>query len=782
MTRRPLSTYRLQISPRFTLDDAAAVVPYIRELGASWVYVSPLLTATPGSDHGYDVVDHSRVDPARGGDEALVRFAAAARREGLGILVDIVPNHMGVAVPRANPWWWDMLRLGRSSRHAVAFDIDASRGDGRLRLPILGASLDEVIAAGELSVDPEPADDAPDGTLSYYDHVLPLAPGTAALAGDLPALLAAQHYELRYWEDQNAELTYRRFFAVSELAGIRVELADVFAESHREIARWITDGLADGLRVDHPDGLADPGGYLERLADVTGGVYTLVEKILEPGEELPDWWHTDGTTGYDALAQFDRLFVDPDGVRALRELDDGLRADTGVAPRGSWADLTHTTKRMVADSLLRSEVRRLVHTLPFGIVGAEDALSEILACFPVYRSYLPAGGEHLEHALAEARRRRPDLAAAIAELAPLLADASRELGERFQQTSGAVMAKGVEDTAFYRWTHLGTLTEVGADPSVESIDVNEYHRAQQVRMASWPFSMTTLSTHDTKRSEDVRARLAVLSELPERWGEVLQELRAIASTGHGPFDALLWQAAVGAWPISAERLHAYGVKAAREAAEATGWQHPDEGFERGIAEVADAAQGAARGLLTRFVDEIAGYGRVNALSAKLLQVTAPGVPDVYQGTELWDLSLVDPDNRRPVDFAARAALLRRIDEDHARGVLPPVDDEGSVKLLVTSRALRLRRDNPELFGIYRPGVATGTASAHVVAADRGGATAVATRLPATLERRGGWGDTILMRPDLPATDVLTGRRIAPGPVRLAELLDTYPVALLRDAR
>lgn len=782
MTRRPLSTYRLQIRQGFTLDDAAEAAGYLADLGASWAYLSPLLAAVPGSDHGYDVVDHSRVDPERGGPEGLTRFAAAARAAGLGILVDIVPNHVGVALPRANHWWWDLLRLGTSSRHAIAFDIDRRMSAGRVRLPILGSSPSEVLAAGEITIDTTPADDAPDGTLHYFDHVLPLAPGTADLADDLPALLDAQHYELRFWEDQNTELDYRRFFAVSELAGIRVEIPDVFEESHREIVRWITEGLADGLRVDHPDGLVDPGAYLERLADATGAAYTVVEKILEPGEELPSWWRTDGTTGYDALVEFDRVLIDGDGVRALDELDARLREDSGLPEAESWQDLIHSTKRMIADELLRSEVRRLVRALPFGVVDAEEALAEIVASFPVYRAYLPAGHEHLQHALDDAAARRPDLATAIAELAPLLFDTGLEIAERFPQVTGAVMAKGVEDTAFYRHTRLGTLTEVGGDPSIASITVDAFHDAQRARLASWPHSLTALSTHDTKRSEDVRARLSVLAEMPGRWAEVLTQLRGIASTGHGPLDALLWQAAVGAWPITAERMSQYGLKAAREAAESTAWQHPDEDFEKGVIAIAQATEGPARPLLDAFVAEIVDAGRVNSLSVKLLQLTAPGVPDVYQGTELWDHSLVDPDNRRPVDFGARADLLRRVDDEAARGILPPVDDSGAAKMLVVSRALRLRRDHDELFDGYRPGTVAGEASAHAVAVDRGGVLAVATRLPVGLAARGGWGDTVLLRREIPATDVLTGRRIAAGPVHLSELLDTYPVALLVEDR
>lgn len=782
MTSRPDSTYRLQITSSFTLDDAAGVTGYLHRLGADWAYLSPLLAATEASGHGYDVVDHSRIDESRGGASGLTAFAAAARAHGLGILVDIVPNHVGVAAPRQNPWWWDVLRLGRGSAHAVAFDIDWERGHGKVRLPMLGGTPAEVVERGEISVDPTPAPDAPDGTLSYFEHVLPLAPGTGALSDDLSALLDAQHYDLCHWEDQNDGLNYRRFFAVSDLAAIRVELPDVFAQSHQEIVRWIRDGLADGIRVDHPDGLDDPEGYLERLADATGGAYTLIEKILEHGEQLPSWWRTDGTTGYDALGEIDRVLIDPSGVDELTALDARLRAETGLPVAQDWADLIHDTKRAMADGLLQSEVRRLVRDLPFGVVGAADAFAELLACFPVYRSYLPAGCEHLRHAVEEARRRRPDLASAIAELEPLLADPALPVARRFQQTSGAIMAKGVEDTAFYRYTRLGTLTEVGGDPSVGSLSIQQFHASQQSRLAAWPCSMTTLSTHDTKRSEDVRARLAVLAELPERWGEVLDELRGIASTGHGPLDNLLWQAAVGAWPIPSERLLDYARKAAREAGESTGWQHPDARFEKGLEKIAEAANGAAKEVVEGFVAEVVGHGRSNSLSAKLLQLIAPGVPDVYQGSELWDLSLVDPDNRRPVDFAQRERMLTDLDAAVAVGDLPAIDDTGAAKLLVTSRALRLRRDHPELFTVYRPETVAGSAATHAIAAGRGGVTAVATRLPVALERRGGWGETMLMRSELPSVDVLTGRRFGGGPVRLAELLEHYPVALLQELR
>jgi (1->4)-alpha-D-glucan 1-alpha-D-glucosylmutase len=804
--RRPLSTYRLQIRAAFDLDAAAAVTDYLRDLGVSWAYLSPLLEATSGSDHGYDVVDVTRVDPARGGREGLDRFAASARAAGLGILVDIVPNHMGVSAPRENAWWWDVLRLGRDSAHADAFDIDWAAGDGKVLVPVLGAAFDEVVDAGELTIDPEPADDAPSGVLRYYDHAFPLAPGSIddAGGGDLtdPAVVRAvagrQNFRLSFWRDEAAQLNYRRFFAVTTLAGVRVELPEVFDATHAEILRWVREGLADGLRVDHPDGLLDPGGYLDRLAEATGGVYVLGEKILEHGEELPGWWASEGTTGYDALNEVGRVLVDPAGEAPLDALDARLRAETGLPAASGWLDLIHDTKRTIADTIQVAEIRRLVRVLRqerrSEWAGQSDdvlvdALAELLTAFPVYRSYLPAGRVHLDAAAADAAARRPDLAPVIAALVPVLADPGSEVARRFQQTTGPVMAKGVEDTAFYRYTRLGSLTEVGGDPSQFALDVAGFHAAQAARQAAWPHAMTALSTHDTKRGEDVRARLDVLSEMPERWALALEELRAHASTGHGPFDALLWQAIVGAWPAGADplpsdfgdRLHAYAEKASREAAEVTGWWDQDAAFEERMHAVVDAAvSGAARADVAAFVDEIAPAGWSNGLSQKLLQLTGPGVPDVYQGSELWEDSLVDPDNRRPVDFAARAALLADLDAGAADGRLPSVDAGGAAKLLLTSRALRLRRDRPELFTRYTPMTAAGAASAHVVAFDRGGAVSVATRLPVGLGRRGGWGDTVLLRRPVPAIDVLTGRRYEAGAVPLSDLLATYPVALLVD--
>jgi (1->4)-alpha-D-glucan 1-alpha-D-glucosylmutase len=757
MSRRvPRATYRLQIREEFPLDAAAEIVGYLADLGIDTVYLSPLLASEPGSNHGYDVVDHSKVDPARGGAEGLARFAQAARDAGLGVLADVVPNHVGVATPHLNPWWWDVLTHGRGSRYADAFDIDWDAGGGRIRIPVLGED--------------DPPLRVEDGTLRYWDHRFPLAPGTGDDGAPPAEVHARQHYELVHWRRGDSELNYRRFFAVSTLAAVRVEVPWVFDESHAEILRWVREGLVDGLRIDHPDGLTDPGGYLERLAEATDGAYVLVEKILEPGEELPAHWATAGTTGYDALGDVDRVLVDPAGRGALDELE--------VESRGGavdWAAMVHDGKRAIADGLLHAEVRRLARLVPDG-PDAEDALAELLACFPVYRSYLPAGIEHLHEAAHAARGRRPDLAAAIDRLLPALSDPAHAAAIRFQQTSGAVMAKGVEDTAFYRYGRLASLNEVGGDPSEFAIDVAEFHRRQRVRQASWPLSMTTLSTHDTKRGEDTRARIDALAEVPGLWASTLRTLRGRAPLGDGPLEALLWASILGAWPLSRERAHAYAEKAAREAGTGTTWTEPDEEFETRLHALVDAAfdDDVARTALEECVAFVQAAGWSNSVSAKLLQLTAPGVPDVYQGSELWNRSLVDPDNRLPVDYDARRAILEGI----GSGELPELDETGAAKLLVTTRALHARRDRPELFTRYAGLEVVGAATDHAIAFDRGGAVTVATRLPIGLERRGGWGDTVVLVPPGRYTETITGESVQGGAVGLAGLLARYPVALL----
>ena len=773
--RTPRNTYRLQITQEFTLAEASRRLQYLKALGVDWVYLSPLLAAEPGSTHGYDVVSHDHVDVSRGGAEGLATLSAEARRLGLGVLVDIVPNHVGVATPIESVWWWDLLTHGRKSARADAFDVDWAAGNDRIRIPVVGDD-DQQSRGG-------PIDNLTlvDGELRYHDHRFPVAPGTADDGADANTVHGRQHYELVSWRMADHDLNYRRFFAVNTLAAIRVEDPAVFADSHVEIKRWFDEGLVDGLRVDHPDGLRDPKGYLDDLARLTGGAYVLVEKILEPGEALPTSWATAGTTGYDALAELDRVLTDPAGQAPLDALEARLRGGPV-----DWHALIHDTKRTVADEVLNSEVNRIVREL--GVAGVPtdptdlaDAVAELLACFPVYRSYLPEGRDHLDNAFALARQHRPDLADTLDVLLPVLSDPDADPAKRFQQTSGMVMAKGVEDCAFYRYSRLTSLNEVGGDPSVFAIPVDEFHEQMTTRQAEWPDAMTTLSTHDTKRAEDVRARITALAEIPEVWEAALDELLALVPLPDPGFASLLWQAVLGAWPADRDRLHGYAEKAMREAGDHTTWTSPDEEYEAAVHAAVDAAYddtGVGK-VLIDLLDRVAAPGWSNALTAKLVAITMPGVPDVYQGSELWEQSLVDPDNRRFVDFDHRADLLGALREGGTTTLSTAVDDPGAAKLQVTRAALTLRRDRPELFGSYAGLTASGSAADHVLAFDRGGAITVATRLPLGLAAKGGWGDTTLPLPDGEWRDEVSGR-VIPGStaVPLATILADLPVALL----
>lgn len=754
MTRVPKNTYRLQITPDFDLFAATTRLQYLHDLGVDWVYLSPLLASEPGSQHGYDVVAFDHVDQQRGGPEGLAALSSEARRLGMGVLVDIVPNHVGVATPVEDPWWWDVLRLGRESEHASAFDVDWAAGDGRILIPVIGD-------------DDETSIHIQDGEVRYHDQRFPLAPGTSTLE--------EQNYDLVSWRAADDDLNYRRFFAVNTLAAVRVEDPEVFADTHVEIRRWFDEGLVDGLRVDHPDGLRDPKRYLDDLAALTGGAHVLVEKIVEPGESLPTSWETAGTTGYEVLALLDRVLTDPAGEEPLTRLEGRLRG----APV-DWTRMVHDNKRAVADGILHSEVKRITREVLRVIDGTpeaasekkvEDAVAELLACFPVYRSYLPEGREHLEQAFISGRAQRPDLSATYDVLEPVLHDEWGQPARRFQQTSGMVMAKGVEDCSFYRWSRLTSLNEVGADPSVFAVGTDDFHAAMALRQHEWPLAMTTTSTHDTKRGEDVRARITVLSELTEVWEAALDELLRLVPVPDPGFGSLLWQAVLGVWtpdhlPDLGERLHGYAEKAMREAGDRTTWTEPDEDYEAAVHAAVDAVftSSGVQKVLTDLCAHIDEPGRSNSLALKLVALTAPGVPDVYQGSELWETSLVDPDNRRPVDFDHRATVLA------GDGC-----DDAVTKLHVTCSALTLRRDRPELFTTYDVVHARGPAANHVLSFDRGGAITVATRLPVGLAAAGGWDDTVL---DLPAGtwhDVLTGTRTTG---RLDDLLAVHPVALL----
>ena len=751
----PASTYRLQLRPGFDFADASEVLGYLRDLGVGAVYVSPVLEATPGSTHGYDVTDPTRARDELGGEDGFRALTAAAREAGLGVVVDIVPNHMSVEVPAANPWWHSVLREGEASAYAKHFDIDWSRG--RVLVPVLGDEADLV----KLTIEGD--------ELVYFDHRFPIAPGTAD--GSPQEVHDRQHYELVDWRRGNAELNYRRFFDITTLAAVTVERPEVFEDTHREILTWVNAEEVTGLRIDHPDGLADPGAYVRRLRDAAPQAWIVIEKILHPGEELPATWPVDGTTGYDALREVSGVLIDPAGEVTFTQLAERL----GV--RTDFAAVEDEARRLVTDKILVAEVRRIAGLLD-GVddEAGRDAVAETMIAFGTYRSYLPEVESTWLEAVALARSRRPDLEAALTALdEQVRAEPAGELATRIQQTSGMVVAKGTEDTTFYRFTRFAALNEVGGSPDVWGMSVDEFHRLAADRDAGQPATMTALTTHDTKRSEDTRARMAVLAEVADEFAEAVTSWTERCGIDEPALNLLAWQTILGAWPISDERLGDYLLKAAREAKLRTTWTEPDEEFEKSVAAWPARVRDELGDEIEEFVGRIERPGWSNSLTQKLVQLTAPGVPDVYQGTELWDFSLVDPDNRRPVDYAVRREMLARFDE----GLVPELDISGATKLFVVHRALALRRERPELFEGYRALSAEGPAAAHVLAFARSeDLVVVGTRLPVGLVSAGGWDDTTLPLPAGEWTDVITGSSITGGPVELAELLDRYPVALL----
>ncbi|CAN7444368.1 malto-oligosyltrehalose synthase [Terrabacter sp. LjRoot27] len=800
----PVSTHRLQLEPDFTLDDAVAQVRHLAALGITHLYLSPVLQATAGSKHGYDVTDHTTVAEGLGGDAAFERLVEAAHAAGLGVVVDVVPNHMTTPTPLSlNRPLWSVLREGRQSAYATWFDVDWDAQDGRILMPVLGASLDEAVAAGEISV----AEHEGEPVVQYYDHVFPLAPGTDPRL-PIGELLDAQHYRLASWTVGDSELNYRRFFDVTSLIAVRVEEPEVFDATHALLVDGIRSGAIDGLRIDHPDGLADPQGYLERLGAATGDAWVVVEKILEGEEPLPHAWNTAGTTGYDALLRMSGLFVDPAGAAPLDDLSTEL-----LGERQDLGAIVTESKRWVVQVMLATELSRLMRLVARARPDLEEAAArEVLEAMLVgmdrYRVYVrpgvPAASEDAAELRSAAARGARSASGALddavvqglVELAlgegDVRDDAARdEFVVRFQQTCGPAMAKAIEDTAYYRYVRLVGLNEVGGDPTQVGLPTADFHSFAQDLLAQWPQSMTTLSTHDTKRAEDVRARLFVLAERPEAWSTWVRAAREIAAPVRAAeLDALteyfLWQTVVGAWPISEERLQGYALKAIRESKLHTRWTNPNEAYEA-------AVQRFVSGVVTTpeivahveaWVGSTERETRANVLGQKLVQLTMPGVPDVYQGTDLVDLSLVDPDNRRLVDYDDRRDRLARLD---GGGSPADLDDE---KLLVTTAALRTRREWPECFtgedATYVP-VATG--SEHVVAFGRGTGedvevVTVVTRLAGRLADTGGFGDAALHLPEGPWSDVVSARTFDGGPTPLADLVGdgALPVALLVRVR
>ncbi len=827
-TAVPLSTYRLQIHPGFTYQQAAEVVPYLEQLGITHAFVSPILQAAPGSTHGYDVVDHSPVSDENGGEHGFRTLAAALHERGMGMVVDVVPNHMAIPTPAwLNRKWWDVLAKGTASEFWHWFDIDASN-DQRVLVPVLGKPVGEVLDAGEIHLDEiqEGAGSSP--VLRYFDHVFPVALGTAHLP--LPELLDAQAYRLAFWQVGNEELNYRRFFDVTTLAGLRVEDPRVFEATHATVLRLHREGLIDGFRIDHPDGLADPRGYLQQLREATNGAWVVVEKILHADETLPSDFECAGTTGYDAMWRIDGLFSDHDSVPHLTQLWEAFTNDSR-----DFSDIAADSAATVINESLWTEIERLTglahettsRTLEWRDVtrrSLERAIVALLTCMDRYRAYVVPGEPipESERAVLDsaAARARAKLATdreraaldAIVELASGAecgegVDAGREFVTRFAQTCGPVHAKAIEDTAFYRYNRFVAVNEVGASPDVIGVRPSVLHEHCDRMAREWPWTMTTLSTHDTKRSEDVRGRLSAMTEYPLEWESLVTRLHSATAHVRGPLvdpetELLVWQILAGTWrapglradALSGARLQSYVEKAVREAKLHTAWVDGDPAYEEQVVMFAVAAlESPDVDALFREWWELTGAAqRAAVLGRKLVQLTMPGIPDVYQGNEAVDLSLVDPDNRRPVDHGE---LLTRLTEvastsgDSVGGNLPL----GHEKLRLTRCALHVRRAYPGAFvaghagdGVYRP-VHTGSPHAFAFArgeSDEGPARAVTvvTRLARSLTDQGGWRDSDVLVLD-PGTwiDELTGRQFcgAEGEaLRLSMVLTEWPVALL----
>ncbi|HVE45471.1 MAG TPA: malto-oligosyltrehalose synthase [Acidimicrobiales bacterium] len=890
----PGATYRIQLRPGFGFDDVAGIVSYLSDLGVTHLYASPYLQAAPGSTHGYDVVDHSKVNVELGGSDGHSRMCAALAQAGLGQILDIVPNHMAIGT-WDNSWWWDVLENGPSSIYASYFDVDWDPPEAKLRntvlLPILGDHYGRVLEAGEIRLVRE----AGSFTVRYHEHVAPVTPRSldrllgaaaercrlpeleslASAFGRLPtstdtdresrrerhrdkevlratlarlceedpdaaaavdaqvdavnadpdaldALLERQNYRLAFWRTAGRELDYRRFFDISTLIGLRMEDPQVFDDTHALVLGWIAEGTIDGLRIDHPDGLRDPEGYLRRLNEASGaGAWIVVEKILERTEDLPPTWPVAGTTGYDFLNRVGGLFLDPVGRGPLLDL---YAKFTGEPT--DFAEVAIEKKHQALRESLAADLARLTELFvqvcernrryrDYTRYELHEVLREVVACFPVYRSYVrpeeaavsASDVTYVEEAVERARQRRPELDGELfgflqdlillrvrGDQPPGLkvfhADAETELVARFQQLTSPVTAKGVEDTAFYTYLPLVSLNEVGGDPGRFGTTVDDFHAACGASQESWPAGMTTTATHDTKRGEDVRARLALLSEIPEawadavtRWSEHNQRHRPAPQLPDTNAEYLLYQTLVGAWPLSADRAVAYMEKASREAKVHTSWTDQVPAYDSALRAFVEAvlADPDFSTDLSAFVRPLVRPGRLSSLAQTLVKLTAPGVPDTYQGTELWDLSLVDPDNRRPVDFGLRRALLGEIERVSA-GEAWERAEEGLPKMLVTARALRLRRQRPDLFGpsgSYEPVAATGSKAGSVVAFVRGGAAAtVVPRLVIGLGDQPDWLDTTVALAERPWRNVLSGAEVKGGQVELAELLGEFPVALL----
>jgi (1->4)-alpha-D-glucan 1-alpha-D-glucosylmutase len=938
----PLSTYRLQFSSELTFEHAAVIVDYLARLGVSHAYASPVFHARAGSEHGYDVVDHGALSGELGGDAGFERLARRLSSHGMGLILDLVPNHMCVAGPE-NRWWNDVLENGPSSPFARYFDIDwkppKADLEDKVLLPILGEQYGRVLENQEIRV----VRRAGAFFAEYHESTLPLAPKTwshvlgpalerlrshlddshravrelssistaiahlpartetapdkmeerqrekeiikerlaALLAaspeardaidsvltslnggrGDprsfdgLECLLADQAYRLSFWRVASDEINYRRFFDVNELAAIRVETPEVYEAVHALPFRLRDQGLVIGLRVDHVDGLFDPLDYLRRLA---GGGYLVVEKVLVGTERLRPDWPVGGTTGYEVLNLLNGVFVEPASSGSFRELYERF-----VGARHRFSEVVLASKRLILKTALSSELTVLARKLDriseqhrfsrdFTLASLQEALAEVIACFPVYRSYVRAAegevrAEDRAYILAALRLAKLQNASTSESLfdfvgSVLLLDDPQGLDEvqlaerrdfvmRFQQLTGPVMAKGLEDTALYRHYPLASLNEVGGNPEAFGVEVERFHRENLARLHDWPHALTPTSTHDTKRDEDVRARINVLSEIPRRWEQAVFRWREQNSVHRARLDEdevpdaneeyLLYQTLVGTWPLDSldgrvrpdfvERIRAYLLKAIKEAKLRTSWISPNEGYERRVSDfVAAVLEPAPANLFIpdfiAFLRPILRAGLLNSVSQTLLKIALPGVPDFYQGTELWDFNLVDPDNRRPVDWERRRRTLEALTEEVRWGTTALASrlladlESGELKLYVTERALDLRKRQRKAFeeGDYLPLHPRGSRERNVIAFARESqdavAIAAAARFFSALKEKpvgaDAWEDTVLrLDRELAGAyrDVFTGceliavERAQGAELPLASLFAHLPLALLERA-
>ena len=872
--RIPSATYRLQFHAGFTFCDAREILDYLCDLGISDIYSSPFFQAAPDSTHGYDIANHNRLNPAIGDTSEFQSYVCEMRRRGMGHVLDFVPNHMGIG-QSLNIWWMSVLEEGTSSPYASYFDIDWHPGKeelaGKVLLPILGDRYGKALENGEFKLSFEKGK----FFLHYFETRLPLNPRSYPLilrripvrsdgappdqdeienalrilegeAGNptsfdaIHELLEVQAYRLSYWRVAAEEINYRRFFDINTLAAIRVEIPEVFEAAHKLVFELLSRGDVTGLRIDHIDGLWDPRAYLRQIQDrysaLAGGkLYLLVEKILDPTrEQLPTDWPVHGTTGYEFANQVALVLVNSNSAKHLTKTYEKFSRQTA-----NFNDLVYEKKNLTMQISLSSEIASLGRTMDelsemhrqfrdFTRHVLTNAVREVIACFPVYRTYTAGEGvvspedeKIILHAIVAARRRNPTIEKPVFDflrgvlllrLPDYLSAEQREAHIRFvmkfQQYSGPVTAKGLEDTTFYIYNRLVALNEVGGNPGLLGIDVTEFHRLNSERLAQFPHTLLATSTHDTKRSEDVRMRLAVLSEMPEewrtalgRWSKFNKKHRTQIEDDYAPSrneEYLLYQTLIGSWPLHSEdtpeyaqRIQNYMLKALKEAKVNSSWIEPNEDWQNAVSlfieRILDETRSAAfLADLKRVADKVAPVGALNSLTQTVLKCTVPGVPDFYQGSEIWDFSLVDPDNRRPVDYAARRKL----------SALPQNCDDliqhwktGAIKLHVIRKLLQLRRNHAEFFlkADYRPLEITGSLSSHLLAFSRSWESQnlliLVPRLTAPLgifPMGTVWKDTAVvcgafdpLENVLSASNQLTHRPAIPA----AELLSDFPVAV-----